>query len=51
MSAVRTVVAGGTVVDPVAGRAAPGDVVIEDGHFVGVTQAGEASAAGAENAS
>jgi len=43
----RTVVAGGTVVDPVAGRVAPGDLVIEDGRFVEVTPAGEASGAGA----
>ena len=36
----RLVVAGGRVVDPVAGTVAPGDVVVEDGRFAAVEQPG-----------
>jgi dihydroorotase len=39
----RLVIAGGTVVDPVARRAVPGDVVVEDGVFAAVVGAGEAN--------
>lgn len=37
---IRVVVAGGRVVDPVAGRVAPGDVVIEHGRIVAVEPPG-----------
>ena len=47
MSGQRLVITGGTVVDPVAGTAAPGDVTVEDGRLVGVLRAGEGSAEGA----
>jgi dihydroorotase len=47
VSAERLLVAGGTVVDPVAGTVAPGDVVVEDGRLAGVMRAGEGSAEGA----
>jgi dihydroorotase len=43
----RVVVAGGTVVDPVAGRAARGDVVIEDGVVSGIAGPGEVGGDGA----
>jgi dihydroorotase len=43
----RLVIGGGTVVDPLARRAAAGDVVVEDGVFVGVMAAGEANLEGA----
>ena len=42
----RVVIAGGTVVDPVAGKAAPGDVLIENDQLVGVFSPG---AGGAES--
>src|SRR5439155_946588 len=44
--AVRLAIAGGTVVDPVAGKAAPGDVLIENDQLVGVFSPG---AGGAES--
>ena len=43
----RLVIAGGTVVDPVAGTAAVADVLVEDGRIVAVSGAGEESAEGA----
>jgi len=46
VSLAGTVIAGGTVVDPVAGRATLGDVVIKDGRLVGVMRSGEWSAEG-----
>ncbi len=46
MSLARTLITGGTVIDPVAGRATPGDVVIEDGRLLGVMRPGEWSAEG-----
>ncbi len=44
MSQGRVLVSGGTVVDPVAGTAAAGDVLIEDGRFAGVLRPGEGAA-------
>jgi len=44
VSDTRLVITGGTVVDPVAGRAAPGDVLVEDGRLAGVLVAGEGRA-------
>jgi dihydroorotase len=44
---VRLLVSGGTVVDPVAGRAAPGDVLVEDGAIVATGAPGSLDAADA----
>ena len=46
MSGQRLLITGGTVVDPVAGTAAPGDVAVEDGRLVGVLRPGSGSAEG-----
>ena len=43
----RLVIAGGTVVDPVARRAMPGDVIVQDGVLAGITGPGEAPSADA----
>jgi dihydroorotase len=44
VSGQRFVITGGTVVDPVAGTAALGDVAVEDGRLVGVLRPGTGSA-------
>ncbi|HYR95316.1 MAG TPA: dihydroorotase [Candidatus Binatus sp.] len=46
MSGQRLLITGGTIVDPVAGTAGPGDVTIEDGTLVGVIRSREGSAEG-----
>ena len=43
----RLLVTGGTVVDPVAGRAAPGDVLVDDGAIVATGAPGSLAAAAA----